>query len=63
MNTPIALLPKTRSEKIMQTILHKIAEGDINNLGDMSTLLEPSVVEEIKKGRFRFLITNVFDFF
>jgi acetyl-CoA synthetase len=43
-------LPKTRSGKIMRRILRKIAEGDINNLGDTSTLLDPAVVEEIKKG-------------
>lgn len=43
-------LPKTRSGKIMRRILRKIAEGDISNLGDTSTLLDPSVVEEIKKG-------------
>ena len=41
-------LPKTRSGKIMRRILRKIAEGDTNNLGDTSTLLDPSVVEEIK---------------
>jgi acetyl-CoA synthetase len=43
-------LPKTRSGKIMRRILRKIAEGDVNNLGDTSTLLDPSVVEEIKSG-------------
>ncbi len=43
-------LPKTRSGKIMRRILRKIAEGDISNLGDISTLLDPSVVEEIVKG-------------
>ena len=41
-------LPKTRSGKIMRRILRKIAEGDTNNLGDTSTLLDPSVIEEIK---------------
>ena len=41
-------LPKTRSGKIMRRILRKIAEGDVSNLGDISTLLDPSVVEEIK---------------
>tara|TARA_B100000809_G_scaffold57505_2_gene53642 strand:- start:16583 stop:18475 length:1893 start_codon:yes stop_codon:yes gene_type:complete len=45
-------LPKTRSGKIMRRILRKIAEGDTSNLGDTSTLLDPSVVEEIKKGAF-----------
>lgn len=43
-------LPKTRSGKIMRRILRKIAEGEINNLGDISTLLDPLVVEEIKAG-------------
>ena len=43
-------LPKTRSGKIMRRILRKIAEGDVSNLGDTSTLLDPQVVEEIKKG-------------
>lgn len=43
-------LPKTRSGKIMRRILRKIAEGDTNNLGDISTLLDPSVVEDIKDG-------------
>ncbi|MFN8415201.1 MAG: acetate--CoA ligase [Cytophagaceae bacterium] len=42
-------LPKTRSGKIMRRILRKIAEGDVSNLGDTSTLLDPSVVEEIKE--------------
>ena len=41
-------LPKTRSGKIMRRILRKIAEGDTNNLGDTSTLLDPNVVKEIK---------------
>ena len=44
-------LPKTRSGKIMRRILRKVAEGDVNNLGDISTLLDPGVVEEIKNGR------------
>ncbi len=43
-------LPKTRSGKIMRRILRKIAEGDLSNLGDISTLLNPEVVEEIKNG-------------
>ncbi|MFN8294942.1 MAG: acetate--CoA ligase [Chitinophagales bacterium] len=43
-------LPKTRSGKIMRRILRKIAERDISNLGDTSTLLDPGVVDEIKKG-------------
>ncbi|MBL4578651.1 MAG: acetate--CoA ligase [Flavobacteriales bacterium] len=43
-------LPKTRSGKIMRRILRKIAEGESDKLGDISTLLDPSVVEEIKTG-------------
>lgn len=43
-------LPKTRSGKIMRRILRKVAEGDISNLGDTSTLLDPTVLEEIKVG-------------
>ena len=43
-------LPKTRSGKIMRRILRKIAEGDVSNLGDITTLLDPGVVDEIKKG-------------
>ncbi|SFE72339.1 acetyl-coenzyme A synthetase [Chitinophaga sp. CF118] len=44
-------LPKTRSGKIMRRILRKIAEGETDNLGDTSTLLDPSIVEEIKRGK------------
>lgn len=44
-------LPKTRSGKIMRRILRKIAEGETSNLGDTTTLLDPGVVEEIKKGK------------
>lgn len=43
-------LPKTRSGKIMRRILRKLAAGEFDSLGDTSTLLDPSVVEEIKKG-------------
>ncbi|MBK9328455.1 MAG: acetate--CoA ligase [Sphingobacteriales bacterium] len=43
-------LPKTRSGKIMRRILRKIAEGDTTNLGDITTLLDPSVVDEIING-------------
>ncbi|MBJ09880.1 MAG: acetate--CoA ligase [Flavobacteriales bacterium] len=43
-------LPKTRSGKIMRRILRKIASGESDNLGDVSTLLEPSVVDKIKQG-------------
>ncbi|MBC7949919.1 MAG: acetate--CoA ligase [Chitinophagaceae bacterium] len=44
-------LPKTRSGKIMRRILRKIAEGETSNLGDVSTLLDPGVVEEIRAGK------------
>jgi acetyl-CoA synthetase len=44
-------LPKTRSGKIMRRILRKVAEGEVDKLGDTSTLLDPNVVEEIAKGR------------
>ncbi len=43
-------LPKTRSGKIMRRILRKIAEGELNNLGDTSTLQDPNVVEAIIEG-------------
>lgn len=44
-------LPKTRSGKIMRRILRKIAEGDFNNFGDITTLLNPEIVDEIKNER------------
>ena len=44
-------LPKTRSGKIMRRILRKIAEGNIKDLGDTSTLADPSVVEALIAGR------------
>jgi acetyl-CoA synthetase len=44
-------LPKTRSGKIMRRILRKVAEGETDNLGDTSTLLDPTVVDEIKAGK------------
>jgi acetyl-CoA synthetase len=44
-------LPKTRSGKIMRRILRKVAEGELTSLGDTSTLLDPSVVDEIIAGR------------
>jgi acetyl-CoA synthetase len=44
-------LPKTRSGKIMRRILRKVAEGDTNNMGDISTLLDPDVVTKIIEGR------------
>ena len=40
-------LPKTRSGKIMRRILRKIAEGDLSNLGDTTTLADPTVVESL----------------
>jgi acetyl-CoA synthetase len=40
-------LPKTRSGKIMRRILRKIAENDIANVGDTTTLADPSVVEHL----------------
>lgn len=44
-------LPKTRSGKIMRRILRKIAEGELENIGDTSTLLDPAVVDDIKTGK------------
>ena len=44
-------LPKTRSGKIMRRILRKIAEGDVSNLGDTSTLADPNVVNALVEGR------------
>jgi acetyl-CoA synthetase len=46
-------LPKTRSGKIMRRILRKIAEDDTGNLGDISTLADPSVVESLVRERVR----------
>ena len=46
-------LPKTRSGKIMRRILRKIAENDYGNLGDTSTLADPSVVEDLIKNRMK----------
>ncbi len=43
-------LPKTRSGKIMRRILRKVAAKDLDNLGDTSTLLDPSIVDELKNG-------------
>ncbi len=43
-------LPKTRSGKIMRRILRKVAEGETSNLGDVTTLLDPGVVDEIIAG-------------
>jgi acetyl-CoA synthetase len=44
-------LPKTRSGKIMRRILRKIAENDFSSLGDISTLAEPSLVDDLIEGR------------
>ena len=44
-------LPKTRSGKIMRRILRKIGEGDVSNLGDTSTLADPSVVDHLLANR------------
>jgi len=44
-------LPKTRSGKIMRRILRKVAENDVSNLGDTSTLADPSVVDDLVKNR------------
>ncbi|HBC57856.1 MAG TPA: acetyl-coenzyme A synthetase, partial [Gammaproteobacteria bacterium] len=44
-------LPKTRSGKIMRRILRKIAVNEVKNLGDTSTLADPSVVEDLVKNR------------
>ncbi|WP_374577569.1 acetate--CoA ligase [Phenylobacterium sp.] len=44
-------LPKTRSGKIMRRILRKIAENDLSNLGDTTTLADPSVVDDLLKNR------------
>jgi acetyl-CoA synthetase len=44
-------LPKTRSGKIMRRILRKIAEGETQNVGDTTALLDPGVVEDIKDNR------------
>ncbi|TVQ66997.1 MAG: acetate--CoA ligase [Balneolaceae bacterium] len=44
-------LPKTRSGKIMRRILRKVAANESDNIGDVSTLLDPAVVEEIKNGK------------
>ncbi|HXQ47260.1 MAG TPA: acetate--CoA ligase [Caulobacteraceae bacterium] len=44
-------LPKTRSGKIMRRILRKVAEGDVSNLGDTTTLADPSVVSDLVDNR------------
>jgi acetyl-CoA synthetase len=44
-------LPKTRSGKIMRRILRKIAEDESGNLGDVSTLADPAVVDDLVNNR------------
>jgi len=44
-------LPKTNSNKIIRRILRKISEGDIDDLGDLTTLANPKVVEDLIAGR------------
>jgi len=44
-------LPKTRSGKIMRSILRKIAEDHVDQIGDTSTLADPGVVEALVKGK------------
>ena len=44
-------LPKTRSGKIMRRILRKIADGNVDQIGDTSTLADPSIVESLVKNR------------
>ena len=44
-------LPKTRSGKIMRRILRKIASNEVDDLGDTTTLADPSVVEELINNR------------
>ncbi|MCB0274781.1 MAG: acetyl-coenzyme A synthetase, partial [Calditrichaeota bacterium] len=44
-------LPKTRSGKIMRRILRKIASGDLENVGDTSTLADPTVVDNLLQNR------------
>jgi acetyl-CoA synthetase len=46
-----AYLPKTRSGKIMRRILRKIAANDLSNLGDTTTLADPTVVDKLVDGR------------
>ncbi|MBX2907848.1 MAG: acetate--CoA ligase [Taibaiella sp.] len=47
----VSALPKTRSGKIMRRILRKIAESDTTNLGDLTTLTDPTIVDELTAGR------------
>jgi acetyl-CoA synthetase len=47
----VSSLPKTRSGKIMRRILRKISEGEFNNFGDTSTLLDPNIIDELIEGK------------
>jgi acetyl-CoA synthetase len=49
----VPALPKTRSGKIMRRILRKIADGEVDDFGDTSTLIDPSVVQIISEGRIK----------
>jgi acetyl-CoA synthetase len=51
-------LPKTRSGKIMRRILRKVAGGEFENLGDTSTLADPSVVDDLIKNKLSLKVTN-----
>ena len=51
-------LPKTRSGKIMRRILRKVAGGEFENLGDTSTLADPSVVDHLIDNKLNLKITN-----
>jgi acetyl-CoA synthetase len=51
-------LPKTRSGKIMRRILRKVAGGEFDELGDTSTLADPSVVEDLIVNKVNLKITN-----
>jgi len=51
-------LPKTRSGKIMRRILRKVADGEFDELGDTSTLADPSVVEDLIVNKVNLKITN-----
>lgn len=44
----VPALPKTRSGKIMRRILKQIARGEFDDLGDVSTLVDPSVIEDLR---------------
>lgn len=52
------LLPKTRSGKIMRRILRKIASGEFDNIGDTTTLADPTIVDSIIEGREKIIVSN-----